>query len=76
VPACHYAWIRRAQPTRGRHGGIVVAVGLIAALVAAFDLVRYLNGWFAWLAGALYVAVVVCLVLGGRVLHRSLEVRA
>ena len=76
VPACHYAWIRRAQPTKGRHGGSLVTVGLIAALVVAFDMVRYLDGWFAWLSGALYVGIVVCLIVGGRVLHRSLEVRA
>ena len=76
VPACHYAWIRRAQPTKGRHGGSLVAVGLLAALVVAFDMFRHLDGWLAWLSGVLYVAVIVCLVLGGWTLHRSLEVRA
>ena len=76
APACHYAWIRRAQPTKGGQGGNFVVVGLLAALLVGFDMVRYLDGWFAWLAGASYVAVVACLVLGGRVLHRSLEARA
>lgn len=76
VPACHYAWIHRAQPTKGRQGGNFVVVGLLAALLVGFDIVRYLDGWFAWLAGVLYVAVVACLFLAGRTLHRSLEVRA
>ena len=76
IPACHYAWIRRSQPTRGRQSGNLVLVSLLAALSLGFDMVHYLDGWFAWLSGALYVAVVACLILGGRVLHRSLEVRA
>jgi len=76
VPAFHYAWIRRAQPTKGRQGGNFVVIGLLAALLVGLNTARYLDGWFAWLSGALYVPVVVCLILGGRALHRSLEVRA
>jgi hypothetical protein len=76
VPAFHYAWIRRAQPTKGRQGGNFAIVGLLAALLVGFDMVYYLDGWFAWLSGVLYVAVVACLVIGGRLLHRSLEVRS
>jgi len=76
VPACHYAWIRRAQSTRGSQGGNLVVVGMLVALVLGFDMIRYLDGWFGWLCGLLYVAMVVCLVLGGRALHRSLEVRS
>lgn len=76
APAFHYGWIRRAQPIRGGQGGNVVVVGLLATLVVGWDMVYYLNGWFAWLSGTLYVVVVVCLVLGGRALHRSVEVRA
>ena len=76
VPACHYAWIRRAQPTRGSHGGSLVVIGLLAAMVVGFDVIRHLDAWFAWLAGVLYAAALVCLVLGGRALHRSLEVRS
>ena len=76
VPACHYAWVRRAQPTRGSQGGNLAVVGVLAALLFGFDLVRRLDGWFAWLCGLLYAAAVVCLLLGGRSLHRSLEVRS
>jgi hypothetical protein len=77
VPAGHYSWIRRAQPTKGRQGGNFVVVGLLATLLVGFDMVYYyLDGWLAWLCGALYVTVVACLVLGGLMLHRSLEVRA
>ena len=76
IPACHYAWIRRSQPTKGRHSGPLVLLSLLAALLVSVDMVHYLDGWFAWLSGSLYVVVVACLILGGRVLHRSLEVRA
>ena len=76
VPACHCAWIRRAQPTGGSQGGALAVVGILVALLVGFDLVRRLDGWFAWLCGLLYAAVVVCLLLGGRSLHRSLEVRS
>jgi hypothetical protein len=76
IPACHYAWIRHSQPTRGKQGGNLLVVSLLAALLLGFDMVRYLNGWFAWLSGALYAPLVACLILGGRALHRSLEVRA
>lgn len=76
VPAFHYSWIRRAQPTRGRLGGNFVIVGLLAAILVGFDMVYYLDGWFAWLCVVLYVAVLTCLILGSWLLHRSLEVRA
>ena len=39
-------------------------------------MVYYLDGWFAWLSGVLYLAVVACLIIGGRLLHRSLQVRS
>ena len=76
VPALHYAWIRRAQPAKGRHGGNFVVIGLLAALLVGSSMVRSLDAWLAWLSGVLYAAVVVGLILGGRALHRSLEVRA
>jgi len=76
LPACHYGWIRAAQPTRDGHGGTFVILGLLVALLVGFRLVRHLDGWLEWLVGVLYVIAVVCLVAGGRILHRSLEVRA
>jgi len=75
LPACHYAWIRAAQPTRGRLGGICIILGLIAALLVMLSEVHHLSGWFAGLAWGSYVAVIICLMLGSRALHRTLEVR-
>jgi hypothetical protein len=76
TPAFHYTWIRRAQPTRGGNGGHYTAFGLIVVLFALLNATRNVDGWFARLLGIAYVAVVLCSVLGGRILHRSLEVRA
>jgi hypothetical protein len=73
--AFHYVWIRQAQPTKGQQSGLFVAVGLIFALVTIFNSVNFYHGWIAWLLGVSYAIVLICLVLGGRVLHRSLEVR-
>ena len=74
--ACHYAWIRRAQPTHGGRGGWLAASAMVAALFVALNMVRYLHGWFGWLCGALYVIVTASLIAGGRTLYRSVEVRA
>jgi hypothetical protein len=76
APAFHYAWIRHAQPTKGGFGGVFLSTGIALALLMSFSEVSYFTGWFALLSGVSCVAVVICLVLGGRVLHRSLEVRA
>ena len=76
MPVCHYAWIRRAQPTKGATGGGMLGVGIIAALVVGFLLGRLQHGWYCWLTAGLCAVVAVTLILGGRQLHRSLEVRA
>jgi len=76
VPCLHYAWIRCAQPTTGEKTGQFLAAGTLAALLTAFVLIRYLSGWMAWLCGTLYVVFVLSNVIGGWLLHRSLEVRA
>ena len=73
--AFHYAWIRRAQPTTGEFSGRFLSVAILVALVTVFNMIPYFHGWFAWLSGVSYVVVLVCLVFGGRALHRSLEVR-
>jgi hypothetical protein len=77
TPAFHYAWIRRAQPTKGGFGGFVLSFGIVVALLMSFNIAFYFYFWWlAWLAGVLFVLAVVFLVLGGRALHRSMEVRA
>jgi hypothetical protein len=73
--AFHYIWIRRSQPTKGQRGGQFVTVGLIAASITVLNLVSYYQGWLAWLLGVAYALVLICLILGGLVLHRSSEVR-
>jgi hypothetical protein len=74
--AFHYAWIRCAQPTKGPFGGFVVAIAAVVVLLMRPSVFSYFYGWFAWVSGAACVLTVLCLVIGGRALHRSLEVRA
>jgi hypothetical protein len=76
TPAFHYAWIRLAQPTAGGQGGIGVATGLMLTVFIGSIMANFLPAYVAWLAGVVYVAVLVTLILGGRALHRDLEVRA
>jgi hypothetical protein len=76
MPAFHYAWIRNAQSTRGEFGGYAISIGLLIALQMSFDMAFSVYGWLAWLSGFAYVVMWACLVIGGRILHRSLEVRA
>jgi hypothetical protein len=76
LAAFHYAWIRSAQPTRGQNAGSITAFALIVAVATGFIMFYSLSGWMVWLLVALYAATLLCLVLGGRALHRSLEVRA
>jgi hypothetical protein len=73
--AFHYVWIRRAQPTKGGRGGFYVSFAIVVALVTVFNMVFSLHGWLAWLSGVSYVVVLLCLVFGGRAIHRSVEVR-
>jgi hypothetical protein len=54
----------------------LLALGLLVALITACNMIQYLQGWFALLAVTSYAVALACLVLGGRALHRSLEVRA
>ncbi|MBN2579026.1 MAG: hypothetical protein JXB10_08555 [Pirellulales bacterium] len=72
LPAFHYAWIRLAQPTRGQNGGILAAGAMIAALLAVYSM----NGWFAWPCVGTFSLMVPVFLLGARMLHRNLEVRA
>ncbi len=76
MPAFHYVWIRLVQPTKGGESGIGLATELFLALFLVFVTPNFLSGSMVWLAGASYGVVLVVLLLGGRVLHRSVEVRA
>lgn len=72
LPAFHYAWIRQAQPTRGRDGGVFLAVGLVVAVfsVIAVDPA----GWFRWPLWAAAAATALVLLAAGRRLHQRMEV--
>jgi phosphatidylglycerophosphate synthase len=76
TPAFHYVWIRLAQPTKGGQCGISAATALVMAVFMGSIMASRLSTYVAWLAGVAYVVVLVALVLGGRALHRNLEVRA
>jgi hypothetical protein len=75
TPAFHYVWIRLAHPSKGGHGGFYASLMLVLALVMAPNMSSLLPGYVAWLAGVSYMVALVAVVLGGRALHRSLEVR-
>ena len=74
LAAFHYAWIRLAQPTRGRAGGFFVPAAVIFTGLTIFGSVYYLPTWFAWLAGAAAIVATAAMLIGGRIIHRSLEV--
>ena len=74
VPIFHYVWIRRAQPTRGGNGAVLLA---IAVVIAAFTLMtfKWHPEWFKvviWTASGVMTAAG---LIGGLLLHRRLEVQ-
>lgn len=76
ITSLHYVWIRHAQPTRRGGDARLMVAGILAAVLVAYYTVHHFGGWFGWLTGGLYVLVVTCLIWGGRVMYRSVEVRA
>ena len=69
LPPLHYAWIRMAQPMRGRLAGVGLAVwfaiGGVGAMLGAWE-----SGWM----GLPTVCVAALLLVWGWRLHRRLEV--
>ncbi len=57
LPIYHYAWIRGAQPTRGRLGGVVAAGALVVGLLPLAGWVCPVD-WFRWLAYVIYGAAI------------------
>jgi hypothetical protein len=72
----HYVWIRLAHPSKGGQGGFDALLVVLFALLAVSNMGALGSGCGVWLLGISYAVVLVAFVLGGRVLHRSLEVRA
>ena len=74
LPLFHYVWIRRAQPTRGGKGVVMLAV---AVVIAAFTLMlfRWHPGWFKaviYIASAIMTATA---LRGSFLLHRNMEIQ-
>ena len=75
APVLHYAWIRRAQPTRGSNAGDFLAVGFFFAGFATLAMIHYREPWTNYLALAVGFAIEGILLVAGWRLHRSVEVQ-
>jgi tryptophan-rich sensory protein len=74
-PVLHYAWIRRAQPTRGSDAGNFTTVGFLVAAFATLGMVLYREPWAKCFALATGLAIAGILLVAGWRLHRSAEVQ-
>jgi len=73
LPLFHYVWIRRAQPTKGSEGAVLIAIGVvIVAGVLISD--PWHPRWFTALVWTLSAVITVTALIAGRILHRSMEV--
>ena len=74
VPLFHYTWIRRAQPTRGGSGAVLIA---IAAVIAGATLMNFRShpDWFETVVWTVSAVMVLTSLVGGFLLHRKLEVQ-
>ena len=75
LPLFHYVWIRRAQPMRGGNGAVMLAVGVVFAIITLVSF-RWHPLWFRVVAFSAAVIVVGTALIGGQLLHRQLEVHA
>jgi hypothetical protein len=74
VPMFHYVWIRRAQPTRGGSGAVLLAIAVVIA-AATLMLFRWHPNWFMniiWTASTVMTAAG---LIGGLLLHRNVEIQ-
>jgi uncharacterized membrane protein YidH (DUF202 family) len=74
LPIFHYVWIRRAQPTRGSNGAVLLAIGMVV-VAATLMTFKWHPAWFLmliWIVSAIMTATA---LIGGFLLHRSLEVQ-
>ncbi len=74
VPLFHYVWIRRAQPTRGGTGAVLLA---IAVVISASSLMtfRWHQDWLKVLLWITSTVMTITALTGGLLLHRKLEVK-
>ena len=73
LPMFHYVWIRRAQPTKGGNGAVLLAVGVVIVMSTLMTF-RWHRQWFIVLLWITSMIVVVTTLIAGRTLHKSMEV--
>lgn len=73
LPMFHYVWIRRAQPTKGSDGSLLIAAGLVvvAGTLVSF---RWHADWFKVVTWVLFGIMTLTALWAGRILHRTMEV--
>ena len=74
IPLFHYTWIRRAQPTRGGHGAILLAIAVVATAWMLM-LFRWHPDWFKAAIWSVSGVMTFAGQAGGLVLHRKVEVQ-
>ncbi|MCP4641597.1 MAG: hypothetical protein GY851_14230, partial [bacterium] len=72
MPMLHYAWIRRAQPTRGRNAGDFLCVAYIVGAFTAFAAVH--APWCRVFAVGVAILILCVMLVAGRLLNRTMEV--
>ena len=74
LPMFHYVWIRRAQPTRGSNGAVLLAIGIVIAAATLMSF-KWHPAWFQTLVWIVSAVMVLTALAGGFLLHRRLEVQ-
>ncbi|MHC4497536.1 MAG: hypothetical protein ACYS9T_06510 [Planctomycetota bacterium] len=74
LPIFHYVWIRRAQPTLGGNGSVLLAIGVVIAATTLMSF-RWHPSWFRTLIWIVSAVMVSTALVGGFLLHRKLEVQ-
>jgi len=75
LPIFHYVWIRGAQPTRGRYGG-VIAAGALAVGLLSLGGWSFPADWLGWLTYAVHGVAILAMLVAGFRLHRRVEAEA
>lgn len=74
LPVFFYVWIRKAQPTRGANGAALLVIGLVTTVITLM-LFRWHPFWMKILISIASITVTGVSLIGGFLLHRSLEVQ-
>ena len=74
LPMFHYVWIRRAQPTLGGEGSVLIAISMVVVIITLRSF-RWHQRWFEIMVMVLAGVVVVTNLVAGWLLHRKLEVQ-